>query len=289
MAVINKVQCLTLVADLWVDKYPLVRKYFGKYLSQLIRAALDKPYEGRFINAAFFPEELENRLREIEHTDQTEYIMSEVRNIQDPVEIDRRLMDAWAELRTISQIVKEGFTEVAKVKATADLTAKRQEHVYAFQVKRINSSLDMRVEQHNEPDERDSTPEGALSDIYERLGEPVSYFFWDALREKNAKFKKWDETNWIRCIVIVSGDEDLQDPLVRHIACKKIREGIHYLSQRHFEELLWLPDTGNGAWFKIGYSREETRCFADWKDELGNPDSKEDVNRREIHLDEPFY
>jgi hypothetical protein len=41
---------------------------------------------------------------------------------QDPDKLDERLMTAWAELRTMSQLQKEGFAEIRKVEVTADLT-----------------------------------------------------------------------------------------------------------------------------------------------------------------------
>jgi len=273
---------------LWADKYPLVRQYFGKHLQRLVTALLEEsPAEGRFVKAAFEPQALEQRLQGIELLGQTSRIVSEVGEIQDPIELDRRLLDAWAELRTISQISKEGFDNISKVTEIADLRATRGDEKIAFSVKRINNSLENQVQRRNEPDKRDSDPFGEIGDIYNRLGGPLSYFFWEALNEKNGKFRKWTETDHKRCIVIVSGDEDLQDSMVRHIASKEIREGIHLLGKRHFEELLWLPDNGNGAWFTVGLEQNETRCFADWSD---NPDipfaeREEKICRREINLD----
>lgn len=279
---------LLLIAELWAGKYPLTKKYFGGYLYILIKAQLEgTPFEGRFVRAAFQPQALEERLQRIEGFGQTRAIVSEAGEIQDPIELDRRLMDAWAELRTISQIGKEGFDNISKIAEIADLRATRGDEKYAFSVKRINNSLENQVQHRNEPDKRDSNLFGEIGDIYNRLGGPLSYFFWEALNEKNGKFRKWTETDHKRCIVIVSGDEDLQDSMVRHIACKEIREGIHLLGNRHFEELLWLPDNGNGAWFTVGLEQNETRCFADWSD---NPDVPlaergEKIGRREVNLD----
>jgi len=282
--VITKEECLRLISQLWADDFPLVKKYFGKYIGQLVEALLDEnPYEGRFAKAAFEPQALERRLQRIEETGQTSRIVSEVGELQDPIELDRRLMDAWAELRTICQLCKEGFGNISKVTEIADLTATRGDEKFAFQVKRINNSLDNQVNRMNEPGKRDSDPTGEIGEIYSRLGEPLSYFFWDSLEKKNGKFKDWVETYSKRCIVIVSGDEDLQDPMVRHIACQKIREGLHSLINRHFDELLWLPDLSNGAWFKVKLRLEDTQCFADWADTFGNSEM-DTVNRREIDL-----
>lgn len=288
---ITKEECLTLIADLWADKYPLVRRYFGKYLSLLVRALLgDNFYEVHFVKAAFDPQALERRLQGIESIGQTSSIVSEVGEIQDPIELDRRLMDAWAELRTISQISKEGFTGISKVTEIADLLATRGDEKVAFSVKRINNSLENQVQRRNKPDERDSSPYGEIGDIHNRLGGPLSYFFWEALNEKNGKFRKWERADYKRCIVLVSSDQDLQDSMVRHIACKKIREGIHLLGNRYFEELLWLPDNGNGAWFTVGTEPNKTRCFADWSDSPDIPfaEREERISRTEVNLDNEF-
>jgi hypothetical protein len=279
-------QGMQLIADLWMDKFPLTRQHFGKYLGKLVNATQVKTYGGRFIEAALSPDELENRLRNIENTELITSIISEVRNIQDPVELDRRLMDAWAELRTISQLVKEGFVDIQKVTVTADLVAKRQDRDFAFQVKRITTSLEKRVRNSSESGYVDSEPEGYVSDIYARLGEPISQFFWDALEFKNGKFKKWQNPDSTRCIVIVSSDEDLQDAFVRHMACRKITEGLHLLTRINFEELLWLPDTSNGAWFVGNPTLQEVKCLADWCDAPAAPlqQRRGRVNRKEVDL-----
>lgn len=285
---ITKEQCLKLVADLWAGKYPLVQRYFGKYLDLLVHALLqENPYEGRFVRAAFYPDALEKRLQHLEVIGQTRHIVSEVGDVQDPIELDRRLMDAWAELRTISQIMKEDFDNINKITQIADFTATRGSEKLVFSVKRINNSLENQVQHRNEPNKQNSDPFGEIHDIYDRLDGPLSYYFWEVINEKNNKFKKWIETDYKRCIVIISSDEDLQDPMVRHMACRKIREGIHLLGKRHFEEFLWLPDDGNGAWFIIGPSQYETYCFADWSDNLDIPfpEREEKVSRRKLNLD----
>jgi len=94
-------------------------------------------------------------------------------------------MDAWAELRVFCQLCKEGFSSISKVTETADLTATRGDGKFAFQVKRINNSLDNQVNRRNKPDMRDSNPTGEIGDIYARLDGPLSYFFWDSLEKKN--------------------------------------------------------------------------------------------------------
>lgn len=286
---LRKEDCVTLIADLWSGKYPLTREHFGPYLGQLVTALLAEqlPDDGHFVRAAFEPEALEKRLRKINDSKLIGEILDEVRGAQEPVELDRRLVDAWAEIRAISQLMRESFSNFSKVIETADLTAIRGAQKYAFQVKRINNSLDSHVQRRNTPEMRDSSPFGDLDSIHARLDEPISHFFRLAVRDKNQKFGKWADRTFKRCIVIVSSDDDLQDALVRQTACTKIRETIKGLPELNFEELVWLPDTGNGAWFIVYPATREVRCFADWSDNPDIPSEERDqiVNRKEVKLD----
>jgi hypothetical protein len=271
-----------------LEKGTLIEKYFGDYLRRLLTAAKQTEYGGRFYLAAYITETLENRLMRIEGLDLTQSILNEVGEIDDAEELDKRLMDAWAEIRVLDQLNIEGFTNIQKVKEVADFTAECNVSSYAFQVKRIRSVLKSHISRLNDPKRRDPSPYGTLDDIYSRFQRPVGHYFWNALIEKNSKFRSWSEKDLVRCIMIVSSDEDLQDSLIRHIACQQIRTGIHdrSLGQLNFEELVWLPDLSPGAWFKVGSSPEKTRCFADWKDVIGDPGWNEEltVNRREVDL-----
>ncbi|RLA76582.1 MAG: hypothetical protein DRG33_07735 [Deltaproteobacteria bacterium] len=286
---ISAENAIQLIADLWANKFPLVQKYFGENLSSLLKAMQGNQFNGRFVEASFFPEALEARLNRIEVVGQTKAILDEVGTIQNPTKLDARLLDAWAELRTIDQLRKEKFVEIHKVEETADLTASKVGRNYAFQVVRINKLLKTKTGKF---ENQNRSPYGAISDIHKRLDDLISEYFWNAIERKNLKYKKWMQKS-IRCIVIVSSDKELQDEMIRHISCQQIRNGIHLLEKRYFDELIWLPDTGNGAWFKIGNKRQQTQCFADWKD---IPDeiriSDEDfILRREVDLDTsiPFW
>lgn len=281
---------IKLIADLWIGKLDLTKKYFGKYLGHLLTALQETQFEEHFVQAAFVPYDLEKRLEKIESLGLTKAIVAEVGNINDPQELDKRLVDAWAEIRVIDQLLREDFENIRKKKAIADLLARKDCRSYAFQVTRINKSLSSEVEKRNKPPKRDSSPYGTLSDIHERLDGPISYFFWDALERKSIKFKSW-ENNDIRCIVIVSSDDVLQDEIIRKISCQQIREGIRLLNSQNFEELLWLPDLGNGALFKINSVTGEIQCFADWKDDPSeeNWGMEDYVNRREVNLDSSMY
>lgn len=67
--------------------------------------------------------------------------------------------------------------------------------------------------------------------------------------------------------MVVSNEGNLPPDMQCHITCQQIRANIHELPIANFEELLWLPDDGNGAWFYVGETAKETTCWADWSDE----------------------
>lgn len=281
---IRKDEAIRLIAGLWADKYALTRRYFGKYLNQLLTAVIEGvPFDEHFVNCAFRPSDLEKRLNKIEYLGQTKSIVAEVGNISDPDILDKRLSDAWAEIRVIDQLIREGFTNILKVKETSDFTSVLGEQNYAFQVTRINVSLES--EASKDPTKRGTSPFGSIASVHDRLDSVVSNFFWDTVEKKNGKFRNWKREGYQRCIAIVSSDENLQDPMTRYIACQQIRKGIHLLVKRHFDELLWLPDLGNGAWFKLGLKPENTRCLVDWQDVPNQSLVNEDmVIRHEINL-----
>ena len=296
---------IELIAGLWADEYPLARKYFGEHFAKLLRATQSGSCDTHFAKVALRPYLLEARLQRIEALGQTQGIISEVGNIDDSENLDKRLQNAWAELRVVDQLRREGFGSIQKVEVTADLVAQKDGQVLAFQVTRVNKSWRTQVIDHSNPGTPgDRIAFGNIGDIYRRLSQqlyknlpsggetcepddeygPLSYYFWNAIESKNCDFKKWTEESHRRCVVIISNEEGLQDPMIRHIACRLIREALHnWLPAIHFEELLWLPDAGNGAWFKMGATIEETRCFADWSDEPGS--DRTSVYRREVDLD----
>jgi hypothetical protein len=266
---------------------PLVGKYFGRYLNRLISAQNDSPYEGRFYLAASYPTLFEERLRDLEPLGLVKPILKELAVHEEAGDFDSRLMDAWAEIRTLSQLVRDGFDRISKVVAYADFTANHGEQPYAFQVKRITGLLKKVTSNPSNEEESVDTYGKTVTEIHAQLDDRVAQFFWQSLMKKNGKFRRWAKEGWIRCIVLVTGDEDLQDSMVRHIACQQLRRSIHRLRQIYFEELLWLPDLGNGAWFEIGEDLHQTHCFADWKDTPGDPgfENVRGVYRREVDID----
>lgn len=265
----------------------LVLRYFCEYLMQLLIAQIKNDrYDGYFVKVAYSPDNLEQRLQKIDPLGLTKNIVDEVGNIADPIELDRRLMDAWAELRVADQLQREGYYDIQKVTEIADFVAMREEHQFAFQVTRVNKLLANEISRRNPPNKRSSLPYGTSKDIHDRLDEPTGYLFWDRLQEKNGKFKKWPNQDSTRCVVLVTNQEPLQDTLQRHIVCQQLRQAIHDLTTINFEELLWLPDNGNGALFKIGSTIGETECWVDWKDEFPGPATNyqpADVNQVERH------
>lgn len=262
-----------------LDGCEFVQKYFGKYLEELAGAQPN----GRFIQVINNPKRLEQRLRKLEpklmHS-----ILAEVGDNVDVNLLDDRLMNAWAELRTISQLQKEGFTQIGKVYKTADFVARLLDKDYAIQVTRINRFFSDKMMKYSPSGVVDDEPFGDTREIYERFREPLSYLFWDTLKDKNSDFRKLEKNGFTRCLVIVSSEEILQDAFVRHIACIETRKGIQELSQSNFEELLWLPDLSNGALFKLSKTKSEIKCLIDWCDDLPFDECEVSVNRREVNL-----
>lgn len=269
--------------------YPeLTMKYFGAYLDRLTAYQAEND---KFVRHFWPTDRLEARLKSIEDLGLTTKIIGkEVGDISDPVELDRRLMDAWAELRFISQLQREGFVKIEKVTKTVDFTAERDGQKYAFQVTRANRSLNDEAATRQNPEDRILRLHGELiSKIHEKFSPVLNDFFWKRLEEKNGDLKEWKDTEYKRCIVIVTSDEKLQDSLVRHIACQQIRAAIHLLTKIHFEELIWLPDTGNGAWFIVGNHVAETTCFVDWGDNPSKPYRESDgVKREKLNFGDPL-
>ncbi|MBI1282068.1 MAG: hypothetical protein GC179_28335 [Anaerolineaceae bacterium] len=266
----------------------LVQQYFGKYLLQLDLGFKETGFFSRFLNVHYSPDSLEKRLKTIEHLGLTRSIINEIGHIQNLKELDKRLQNAWAELRFVDQIHREGFKDIHKFTEVADFTATQNSNAYAFQVTRINKSLNDEIVNRNPPEKRSGSAYGTLDAIHTRLDNPLSFYFWNALENKNNKFGKWKERPFIRCIVIVSSDEALQDPMIRHMSCQQISRSAASLVHRNFEELIWLPDLSNGAWFKFPDDPKSTLCMADWKDDPTHSYHLDEmyIHRRTVDLTE---
>jgi hypothetical protein len=271
--------------ELGLKSYPLVDQHFGAHLRKLVEVRQTDPgYKGYFVDHAFYSGALETRLGKVEGLGLTQAIVNEVGDTDDAQELDRRLMDAWAEVRTLDQLQREGFTDIQKVRDIADFTAEQDGVRHAVQVTHINRRIDDQLVRRNEPGQRNVSPCGPIDEVRTRFANATYYLFWDSMQQKNSSFADWPEPGWRRCIVLVTNQEKLQVRLVRHIACQQLRDCIHYLQERHFEELYWLLDNGNGARFLIGKTADRTQCLADWKDEHPGLDVTA-VSRREVNLD----
>lgn len=260
---------------------PLVDRYFGDYLRQLLQAQRNSNFIGSFVNYASNPYGLEERLRRIEHLGLTEAVLAEIGEYNDPNKLDDRLLDLWAELRTIDQLNLEGFSQIRKITEIADFTTVLHGQQYAFQVTRIDTLLHERLQKKN----LDASPVGTLESIKTRFKESTLLVFLRAINEKNRRFADWQERDFVRCIVLVNIDQGLQDGLIRHFACQEICKRMCELRTRNFEEILWLPDLGNGAWFQID-TDGGAKCFADWQDNPADPRfGQASVIRWEIDLE----
>lgn len=260
-----------------LQSYPLINQYLGDHIRRL---HAKPPEKGRFVHLFSWgePEHLERRLERTRNTTAFQTIFQEVGAIKDPDELDRRLIDAWAEVRVIDQLMRERFIDIGKVKTPADFVARYMSQLYAIQVTRIS----------REPQFPDLST-GDLQQIYGQIEEPIGSYFWGSIEGKNLKFKDVSPPEYVRRIAIVTSIDRLQDPLNRHIACRQIRDAILAFENRHFEEVQWLPDLGNGAifWLESGDEGAKVRCVADWGDDPASPHwhDYENCYWREVDLD----
>jgi hypothetical protein len=260
-----------------LQSYPLIKQYLGDHIRQL---QARPPNTGRFVHlfSRGDPERLEKRLERTHKTTAFQTIFREVGNIKDPDELDRRLVDAWAEIRVIDQLMRERFIDICKVKTPADLVARYMSQLYAIQVTRIS----------REPQFPD-LPTGDLRQIYDGVKDLIGSYFWDSIIRKNLKFKDISPLEYVRRIVVVTSIDRLQNPLNRHIACRQIRDSILAFKRRYFEEVQWLPDLGNGAifWVETSDGGAKVRCVTDWGDDVVDPhwDDYENCYWREVDLD----
>ena len=221
-----------------------------------------------------------------------EPILAEVGEASIAYQLDASLQNAWAELRTADQLCKEGFRNIEKVTAIADFIATKDRQKYAFQVTRTQRTLRDQIKKLNAQakwsgDElRNGTQFGELDTILFNLEEPLSEIFQGSIDAKNTRFRDWSLPGFRRCIVLVTSDEKLNEyPFLLHTACRMIGKQIQSLSDQgnlFFDELIWLPDISNGAWF----STYPVDCFCDWQNELlSYPRDYEIVERKRIDLD----
>ncbi len=197
-------------------------------------------------------------------------------------------------MRVLDQLQHEGFRDIRKVTATADFIAQCDTTQWAFQVIRINKEMNAIISREIAAMSGNSNnfyyeTTGPLSDIYStehgllRTAGPVANYFWDAIRKKNSNFSRWQDRTIRRCIVIVTLESWFSTEFEQQLGAYLIRNAIHDdgLGNTEFEDLLWLPNLGNGLWFEVGSSLLETRCF-------GTPDTLSN-SVYEAHLRQNFY
>jgi len=113
------------------NSFPLIERYFGESIRRL---QVTPPRRGRFVYlySQGDPDRLEARLKRTHMTLSFQTIFDEVGIITDTSELDRRLVDAWAEIRVIDHLLKEGFTDIRKESSIADMTAKMHDLCYYY-------------------------------------------------------------------------------------------------------------------------------------------------------------
>jgi len=129
---------------------PLITRYFGAFIEILREADGTNGFSSYFLKHQFAPQLLEDRLRRIEGSGQTQLILREVEGVQDPNELDARLIDAWCELRLLDQLITDGFEHIRKEIQTVDFRASLGEHPFVFQVKHIRKSITEVINKFNE-------------------------------------------------------------------------------------------------------------------------------------------
>ncbi len=202
-----------------LQSYPLIERYLGRYVRQLHSRP---PDTGRLGETRFYdifsrgePEKLERRLRRTHKTEAFQSIFREIGNIRDSNELDRRLIDAWAEIRVIDQLVCERFIDIRKETSSVDFVARYMGQLYAIQVTRIGREARF-------PD----LPTGRVDEIYNQVGPWIDQYFWDSLNRKNSQIGEISSSEYIRRIVLVTTTYRLREPLNRHIACRRIKKLI---------------------------------------------------------------
>jgi hypothetical protein len=245
-----------------LPSYPLIKRYLEDYVRQLHSRSPDTgpPGETRFydIFSRGEPEKLEKRLRRTHNTEAFQSIFREIGSIRDSNELDRRLIDAWAEIRVIDQLVCERLVDIRKEMPTIDFVARYMSQLYAVQVTRVGREAQF-----------SDLPTGRVDEIYNQAGDRIGRYFWDSLNRKNSQIREISSSEYVRRIVLVTTTYRLRDSLNRHMACRQIRNSILDLADRYFEEVQWLLDGGDNAifWVETGGGGTRVRCIADWIDQ----------------------
>ena len=130
---------------------PLVEQHFGIHFERLAQLVENEPHykTAHFLDYYKDSGNLEKRLQRLEPLGVIEPILAEIGNEGNAYQLNERLQDAWAELRTADQLRKEGFQDIQKVTEIADLTATKDGQNYAVQVTRTQRNLRDEIEKLN--------------------------------------------------------------------------------------------------------------------------------------------
>jgi hypothetical protein len=230
-----------------LQNYPKIEQYLGNHIRRL---QAEPPEKGNFVYlfSRGDPGRLERRLQRTCKTDAFQTIFREIGSIEDPGELDRRMLDAWAEIRTIDQLVRERFIDIRKVKTPADLVARYMSQVYVVQVTRIS----------REP-RFAGWPTGDPQRIYDEACPLVDQYLGDSIEKKNLGFRDVSPMEYVRRITVVTSLGHLQNPLNRHIACRRIKESLFSLSKgvtsmKFSGYLIWEMAQSSGLRHRVGMS-----------------------------------
>jgi hypothetical protein len=257
---------LMILVEQECPKYELVNKFFGPPLRRFLD--LDLPDNGRavYLFADGSPERLEARLQRIGDLPIVKSIFAEANldRIRNATELDSRLMNLWAELRTIDQLHREGFTDICKHGPYYDFDATLGGEPYAVQVVRVNKEFTV-------PDPFDSCFSQIRQEVREGVSLPddkrcpsIQAKLWETVLDKDSDFAQIADRLSRRRLIIVTSDSELDDRLLRYYISQCLAEFLDCPEIRYIDEISWLPNLGNGA--LLTRMPEGVKCFVDWND-----------------------
>jgi len=274
---------LMILVEQECPKYELVNRFFGPPLRRFLDLGL--PDQGRaiYLFARGDPERLEARLKRISGLAIMKKIFAEANLdcIPDAGELDRRLADLWAELRTVDQLNREGFTNIQKHGSHYDFDAILENALYAIQVVRVNKEFHVPEPYGNPARIRDEVREGVL--LYDDIRLPsIQNILWERVKDKDSDFAKLADHRLRHRLVMVTSDSELDDRILCYYVCQCLAEFFSCPEIRYIDEISWLPNLGNGV--LLVRIHDGAQCLVDWSDRNFLLEEPRQCNWREVSL-----
>jgi hypothetical protein len=274
---------LLILVEQELPKYPLIDRFFGSAFKRFL--SLGVPDQGRAIYLFTHgnPEQLEARLKRISDLAIVKKIFTEanLERITNANELDSRLVNLWAELRTIDQLHREGFTNIQKHGSHYDFDATLENAPYAIQVIRVNKEISVPEPYGNLARIRDEVREGVLSCDGTR-NPSIQHILWERVKDKDSDFAKVIDHHFQRRLVIVTSDSELDDRFLRYYVCQCLAEFFSCPEIRYIDEISWLPNLGNGV--LLARKSDSVKCLVDWNDRESSHEEPRQCNWHEVSL-----